>query len=80
MSGFRKSFHGVSGQRMLQVGVGVSLLIGFVMVPTSLNYWTDVIQSQRNVVPAVESNLVLQKMVHEKRQEYRRQLQDKESV
>lgn len=73
---YRKPLVGASGQRLLQLGVGTSLLIGFVFVPTAFNYCTDLIHEQRNVVPALESNLALQKIVHEKRQEFRRQVKD----
>lgn len=59
---------------MLQLGIAVSLLIGFVAIPTSFDYWTNVIKERRTIVPALESNLVLQKMVHEHRQEFRRKL------
>jgi hypothetical protein len=69
-----KRFSGAKGQQILQLGLAVSLLIGFVAIPTSFDYWTNVIQERRTIVPALESSLVLQKMVHEHRQEFRRKL------
>lgn len=69
-----KRFSGAKGQQLLQIGIAVSLLIGFVAIPTSFDYWSNVIQERRTIVPALESNLALQKMVHEHRQEFRRKL------
>lgn len=74
---YRKRVTGVKLQRYWQVAVGATILFGAVVVPAGFSYWTDVIQQQKK--SSMYNKDDMQRLVLERRQDFRRILKDCEA-
>lgn len=74
---YRKQYTGAKLQAMWQIAFGVIGLCTFVIVPTFFDYWMNV-QKEKFSIPYIETMELprdrLQRMVYEKRLEFRRKI------
>jgi hypothetical protein len=74
ISWFTKPLTGAVAQKAWQAGIGVGMVVTLVIMPTWFNYWIDVSRESNLLAHVRPQNIDLQKMVFEKRQEFRQQL------